>query len=52
MNARLQRDVVDEDPSLVVWQVSTNAVWKTYDLSKVAAAIDELEAATRPPTMS
>jgi hypothetical protein len=37
---RLQRDVIDENPSLVIWQVGTNAVWKAYDLNKVAAAID------------
>jgi hypothetical protein len=38
---RLERDVIDEDPSLVIWQVGTNAVWKAYDLNRVAAAIDE-----------
>jgi hypothetical protein len=38
---RLQRDVINENPSLVIWQVGTNAVWKAYDLNKVAAAIDE-----------
>jgi hypothetical protein len=27
-------------PSLVIWQVGTNAVWKAYDLNRVAAAID------------
>jgi hypothetical protein len=37
---RLQRDVIDEKPSLVIWQVGTNAVWKAYDLGKVAEAID------------
>jgi lysophospholipase L1-like esterase len=37
---RLERDVIDEDPSLVIWQVGTNAVWKAYDLNRVAAAID------------
>jgi hypothetical protein len=35
---RLQRDVIDENPSLVIWQVGTNAVWKAYDLNRVAAA--------------
>ena len=25
---RLERDVIDENPSLVIWQVGTNAVWK------------------------
>jgi hypothetical protein len=38
---RLQRDVIDENPSLVIWQVGTNAVWKACDLNKVAVAIDE-----------
>jgi hypothetical protein len=38
--ARLQADVIDENPSLVIWQVGTNAVWKSCDLDKVAAAID------------
>jgi hypothetical protein len=37
---RLQRDVVEENPSLVIWQVGTNAVWKARDLNEVAAAID------------
>ena len=39
--ARLQGDVIDENPPLVIWQVGTNAVWKAYDLDEVAAAIDE-----------
>jgi len=38
--ARLQGDVIDENPSLVIWQVGTNAVWKAYDFGEVAAAID------------
>jgi hypothetical protein len=38
---RLQRDVIDEDPSLVIWQVGTNAVWKSFDLDTVAAKLDE-----------
>jgi hypothetical protein len=37
---RLQRDVIDENPSLVIWQVGTNAAWKACDLDDVAAAID------------
>jgi hypothetical protein len=37
---RLQRDVIDENPSLVIWQVGTNAVWKACDLNKVAVEID------------
>src|SRR6266566_4621897 len=37
--ARLQRDVIAEEPALVIWQVGTNAVWKHYDLSGVAASI-------------
>ena len=37
---RLQTDVIDENPSLVIWQVGTNAVWKAYDLDAVAKAID------------
>ena len=39
--ARFQKDVIDEKPALVVWQVGTNAVWKQYDLLQVAAAIRE-----------
>jgi len=38
--ARLQGDVIDENPSQVIWQVGTNAVWKAYDFGEVAAAID------------
>jgi lysophospholipase L1-like esterase len=38
--ARLQTDVIDESPSLVIWQVGTNAVWKAYNLDAVANAID------------
>jgi hypothetical protein len=37
---RLQRDVIDENPSLVIWQVGTNAVWKAFDPNTVAAEID------------
>jgi hypothetical protein len=33
--------VIDEKPSLFIWQVGTNAVWKGYDPREVAAAIDE-----------
>jgi hypothetical protein len=38
--ARFQTDVIDEKPSLVIWQVGTNAVWKAFDLDAVASAID------------
>jgi hypothetical protein len=38
--ARLREDVIDENPSLVIWQVGTNAVWKGFDLGEVAAAVD------------
>jgi hypothetical protein len=38
--ARLQTDVCDENPSLVIWQVGTDAVWKAYNLDAVANAID------------
>ena len=37
---RFREDVLDENPSLVIWQVGTNAVWKGYDLGGVASAID------------
>jgi lysophospholipase L1-like esterase len=37
--ARFPRDVIAEDPALVIWQVGTNAVWKRYDLAEVAASI-------------
>jgi len=36
---RMQSDVIDERPSVVVWQVGTNAVWKKQDLDAVALAI-------------
>jgi len=37
---RMQQDVIDERPSVVIWQVGTNAAWdKTMDLDKVAEAI-------------
>jgi len=38
--ARLQTDVIDENPSLVIWQAGANAVWKACDLDAVAKAID------------
>lgn len=38
--ARMQSDVIDEKPALVIWQVGTNAVWQAgRDLDQVAAAI-------------
>lgn len=36
---RMQSDVIDERPSVVIWQVGTNAVWKKQDLDAVALAI-------------
>jgi lysophospholipase L1-like esterase len=37
---RMQADVIDEKPALVIWQVGTNAVWQPgRDLDKAAAAI-------------
>lgn len=39
--ARLCADVIDESPCLVIWQVGTNAVWKTMNLDEVAKSIDE-----------
>jgi hypothetical protein len=36
---RMQRDVIDERPSVVIWQVGTNAVWKKQDLDAVDRAI-------------
>ncbi|MGY3533151.1 SGNH/GDSL hydrolase family protein [Bradyrhizobium sp. USDA 4452] len=38
---RLQRDVIAERPSVVIWQVGTNAAWKGYDLGVVAEAISD-----------
>jgi hypothetical protein len=38
--ARFREDVIDEHPSLVIWQVGTNAVWKAFDFNEVAVAID------------
>jgi hypothetical protein len=37
--ARMNSDILDESPDLVVWQMGTNAVWKGYDLERVAASI-------------
>jgi acyl-CoA thioesterase I len=37
--ARFDRDVIAERPTLVVWQVGTNAVWHDLDLDQVNAAI-------------
>lgn len=39
--SRLQADVLEEMPALVIWQVGTNAVWKDYDLNDTASAIRE-----------
>lgn len=36
---RIQGDVLGEKPSVVVWQVGTNAVWKNQDLDATAGAI-------------
>ena len=36
---RIQRDIIDERPSVVIWQVGTNAVWKKQDLDVTAKAI-------------
>ena len=38
---RMQRDVIDERPSVVIWQVGSNAVWKKQDLDATARAIRE-----------
>ena len=39
--ARMQADVIDQQPALVIWQVGTNAVWNGWDLYAIADAIDE-----------
>jgi hypothetical protein len=36
---RFDGDVIAQNPTLVIWQVGTNAVWKSYDLNKVGDAI-------------
>jgi hypothetical protein len=38
---RFDTDIFAEKPSLVIWQVGTNAVFHNYDLEKVAASIAE-----------
>lgn len=38
---RFDSDVFAEHPSLLIWQVGTNAVFHSYDLDKVAAKIAE-----------
>ena len=38
--ARMKRDVIEEHPALVIWQVGTNAVWQLgHNLDDVGAAI-------------
>ena len=37
--ARFKNDVLAKNPSLVIWQVGTNAAWKDYFLDDVQAAI-------------
>ena len=37
--ARFKSDVLAKNPSLVIWQVGTNAAWKDYFLEDVQAAI-------------
>src|SRR5258708_31118772 len=36
---RLRRDVIDERPSVVIWQIGTNAAWKKQDLNAAAEAV-------------
>jgi hypothetical protein len=38
---RFDADIFAEKPSLVIWQVGTNAVFHNYDLDEVAASIAE-----------
>src|SRR5437899_2430131 len=38
---RFEADIFDEKPSLVIWQVGTNAVFHDYNLDGVAAKIAE-----------
>ncbi|MET4233947.1 lysophospholipase L1-like esterase [Bradyrhizobium sp. i1.4.4] len=38
---RMQTDVIAERPSVIIWQVGTNAAWKMQDLKPVAAALRE-----------
>lgn len=38
---RMRPDVIDEHPSVVIWQVGTNAPWKGQDLGAVAKAISD-----------
>ncbi|MGY3585581.1 lysophospholipase L1-like esterase [Bradyrhizobium sp. USDA 4341] len=37
--ARFKKDVMSLSPTLVIWQVGTNAAWKDYFLDDVGAAI-------------
>ncbi|MGY4312272.1 SGNH/GDSL hydrolase family protein [Bradyrhizobium sp. JR3.5] len=37
--ARFKNDVLSKNPSLVVWQLGTNAAWKDYFLDDVQAAV-------------
>jgi len=38
---RFDTDIFAEDPSLVIWQVGTNAVFHNYDIDDVAARISD-----------
>src|SRR3954464_236434 len=38
---RFDADIISEAPSLVIWQVGTNAVFPSYDLDGAAAKIPE-----------
>src|ERR1700742_2766807 len=38
---RFKPDVFDLKPALVIWQIGTNAVFRNYDIKKVAKAIDD-----------
>ena len=41
MLARLKTDVLDEKPTLVIWQVGTNSVLRDQSVDQVSSKIDE-----------
>jgi hypothetical protein len=38
---RFDADIFAENPSLLIWQIGTNAVFHSYDLDRVKASIDQ-----------
>ena len=54
MLARLQADVIDEKPDLVIWQLGTNSVLRDHPLVQVGEFIEQglTDQCARPTSMS